>query len=181
MYDYEALEGSFMRKGYQSGASRRINKRAILLTIGAVLLLVLLFFASFWITSAILKHGQNIPIPQQSDVTSPEESPSKVPEKIEPEKDEEIESQITDDGWGYVEPKKTEEEKKPEVAQKPDEEKKPIEEKKTEQPSALKEPEKPVVPEVPKAPESPKTPEPPVTPVAPPKPSIEILPPNVTE
>lgn len=64
-----------MRKKYKNGKSSGGKK--FLLAIGVIVLLVMLFFLSFWVTSMILKMNQNPVIPQGSDaVVSPTPKPT---------------------------------------------------------------------------------------------------------
>lgn len=70
-----------MRKKYKSGKTSGGKK--FLLTIGVIVLLVLLFFLSFWITGMVLRANQNPGIPQG---TTADVSPTPKPTYEELEK-----------------------------------------------------------------------------------------------
>ena len=84
-----------MSRTSYSKKSGRSNGKTALIAVGVIALLVFLFFASFWITSFVLKAGQEPNIPSVEDIENP--TPTEKPtweqlEKMVIEKDKEINS-----------------------------------------------------------------------------------------
>lgn len=176
-----------MRRGYRKKVKRRIRGAVLLWIVGVIVSALVVFFASFWITSFVLQSGRDPVIPAQSDSATPpadtqtqnaEPSDSQTGGDTDKETDTSASSTPVDTGEPKKEvfsekpetkPEETEKPKaepKKEEAEKPATGKPPVEEKPSPQPSA--EPEKPVT-----------TPEPAPEPTPKPaKPTIEIISPN---
>ncbi len=78
---------------YTKRPSAEQKRKRALFVVGVVAALVALFFLSFWVTSLVLKSGQNNLIPQQPGIEDPSPTPKpsyKDLEKMVIEKDEEI-------------------------------------------------------------------------------------------
>ena len=169
-----------MRKGYKKGFLQRINKRTIVFTMGAIALLILLFFASFWVTTMVLRKDWVVPIPQQSDFVTPSSSA----EPDEPDYDhEDNTNKISDAGWGEMPAatqKPADESPAPEASTAPAASSAPQASAKPAMPSTAPSADAPVVPSA-KPAETQKPVEKPSPTVAPSKPPIEIISPNVGE
>ncbi len=170
-----------MRRGYRKKVKRKIRAAVVLWILGVLASALIVFFASFWITSLVLRSGRDPVVPAQSDAATPpvdtqtqdvapnsnqtdentEAAPSAIQSKTEEPK-KETSSEKPEAKPAEAEKPKTETKK--EETEKPAAEKPAVEEKPSTQPSV--EPEKPVT-----------SPEPTPTP-APTKPTIEIISPN---
>ncbi len=83
-----------MRRQYKqrAGAKSRKNNKAAK-ALGVVILLVALFFISFWVTSLVLQLNQRPNIPQQENLAEPTPKPTyEQLEKLVAEKEEKIKS-----------------------------------------------------------------------------------------
>ncbi len=177
-----------MRRGYRRKVKRKIRLNGVLLALGAIVLVAAVFFASFWITSLVLRAGREPFIPVQTDTTAPPDDA--LPQTIKPEAEQtDVDEEEKEESTATTAPPEKPKESSPAVKPdpKPEESSKPKNEtekenvgqttekkpepevKPSEQPSAPQE--KPVVTPEPVEPQQPVP-----TPV---KPSIEIVSPNV--
>ncbi len=169
-----------MRRGYRKKVKRKIRAGIALWILGVLTSVVVVFFASFWITSFVLQSGKEPYIPEQSDVATPPADTQT--QDAEPSNNQTGESAATTTNSA---PSKTEAPKAASPSEKP--EAKPTETAKPKPETEKENAETPAAEEKPSAepsvaPEKPvTTPEPTETPKpsqAPAKPAIEIVSPN---
>lgn len=80
-----------MRKQYRpKPAAKMSGGKKALLTVGTIVLLIVLFFLSFWITSLVLKANQEPLLPQQGGVSATPKPTYEELEKMVIEKEEKI-------------------------------------------------------------------------------------------
>lgn len=132
-----------MKKRSRNRVARKSGKKTMLFSVGVIVLLVVLFFLSFWITGLVLKAGQGISVPGQPGIESAKPTPKPTYEELEKlleEKNEEIERLTREleqyrDGDGSDKPLSTTS-STPKPAEKTDEPKKTATPAPTKKPSA---------------------------------------------